>query len=108
MALRITGRINQQLNLIRTKIAAVTKRWTVAGKGAVVEDVKGAQVIKPQSLHIQKSSNFNWQQASKWTLPWLVRNLVLFLSCSPGKPLQFGWGEDRYQSKPNTWNKTYI
>lgn len=47
MALRITGRINQQLYLIRTEIAATTKRCTVAGKGAMVEDcVKGTEVIK--------------------------------------------------------------
>lgn len=75
MALRITGRINQQLYLIRIEIAAMTKRCTVAGKGAVVEDgVKGAEVIKPQSLHFQKSSNFNCQQAPKRNLQWLARN----------------------------------
>lgn len=66
MALGLTGRIKQQLNLIRTEAAATTKRWTVAGKGAVLEDYgKGAQVIEPQSLHFQESSNFNQQQAAK-------------------------------------------
>lgn len=62
----LTGRITQQLNLIRTEIAATTERRTVAGKGAVLEGyVKGAQVIEPQSLHFQESSNFNQQQAAK-------------------------------------------
>ena len=66
MALGLTGRINQQLNSIRTEIAAMTKRWTVVGKGAVLEDyMKVAQVIEPQSLHFQESSNFNQQQAAK-------------------------------------------
>lgn len=90
-SLGLTGRINRQLNLLRTEIAATTKGWTVAGKGAVLEDpMKGAQVVEPQSLHFQQSSNFNQQQAAKRKLPWLARNLVLFLSCSPGKPLQLG------------------
>lgn len=65
MALGLAGRISQQVNLI-TEVAATTKRQTVEGNGAVLEDyVKGAQVIEPQSLHFQESSTFNQQQASK-------------------------------------------
>lgn len=56
MALGLPVKINQPLNLTRTEIAAKTERWTAAGTGAVLEDyVKGAQVIKPQSLHFQES-----------------------------------------------------
>lgn len=66
MALGLTGRTGQQINLVRTETAATTKRRTVAGKGAMLEDcVKGAQVIEPQSLRFQQTSNFNHQQAAK-------------------------------------------